>query len=106
MHERKGINYIEANQLTITKILYHFFMLETAELNLKFEFESAMSLISIVYLTVCMHSRIHWDYNLAGRAQVLEGLKQKSESAKMHMQITRKLLNFYKRCFLASPESA
>ena len=54
MHERKGINYIEANQLTITKILYHFFMLETAELNLKFEFVSAMSLISIVYLTVCI----------------------------------------------------
>ena len=54
MHERKGINYIEANQLTITNILYHFFMLETAELNLKFEFESAMSLTSIVYLTVCI----------------------------------------------------
>ena len=54
MHERKGINYIEANQLTITKILYNFFMLETAELNLKFEFESAMSLTSIVYLTVCI----------------------------------------------------
>ena len=54
MHERKGINYIEANQLTITKISYNFFILETAEFNLKFEFESAMSLISIVYLTVCI----------------------------------------------------
>ena len=81
MHERKGINYIEANQLTITKILYNFFMLEAVEMNLRVPWAYKV-------LTILQHN-MHHRFVLAftrkwAAHRCLRKIGKRNESAKLH----------------------